>query len=415
MIGILCEDDSKEVARIIANHVVEAYNDQVQVQLLSPTEGSVWPVEQAWDDLLIVLYSSTDFPEPGIVFMQKYLQARNDGGFVLPIAISPLHSRPPEPIRHLKAIPYDDRAIGPSGRITQRIGAILGLHLRHRDTRIFISYRAVDGRAIAQQLYDRLESEGFRPWLDEARDAYDGAQNIPGGTDVQKAIEANLHEANLILLVDTPKAPESGWINMEINMANAHLVPILPVCCRAENDGRQGPRFRALWELRRYVPVKFRPDKASDPLEEMELGSIMAAMETYLCELYRRKLRVPYVVSEQFRAAGFTWTPVDLGRYIYESVKHYSVQIRSSVLSHCSIFDEVYKVALRGFVTFIKGSEVGLGANFRLFIYDGEILPEPELQHLYTEENLDSITNLIVLHHQQVLLLLASDFKRVSS
>jgi len=39
-----------------------------------------------------------------------------------------------------------------------------------RDGRIFISYRATDGAAIAKELYDHLMALGHRPYLDEAKE-----------------------------------------------------------------------------------------------------------------------------------------------------------------------------------------------------------------------------------------------------
>jgi hypothetical protein len=414
MIGILCEDDVQQVAQAIADDLAQAYGDQLQVQILSASVQSKWPVKQAWDDLLIVLYKGSTFPGTGTVFMQDYLQTTNGVGFILPVALFPHHTMPPVPISRLKAILLDDQANGPSGQIARRVGALLGLRLRHRDTKVFISYRAVDGHAIAQQLYERLEAEGFKPWLDKAQDAYDGAQNIPGGADVQTVLEVHLRQANLVLLVDTPGEPESRWIKLEIDTANAHLMPILPVCCRTADDHRQGPRFRALRDLQRWVDVTLRQDRATGPLEETELAMIIGEMETYLCELYRRKLRMPHVVSKQFHACGFTWTPVDLEKHVYESIKRYDARIRRRVLSHCSVFDEVYAPALRAFVAHIAGLDVHARANFNLFIYDGEILPAPEIEQLYMEESLENVVDLLVLHHQELLPLLASDFKRIS-
>jgi hypothetical protein len=69
---------------------------------------------------------------------------------------------------------------------------------------------------------------------------------------------------------------------------------------------------------------------------------------------------------------------------------------------------------LRAFVDYAKQPAVGPQTNFRLFIYGGEVLPELELEELYTVAHLDDEANLIALHHQELLYLLASDFKRLS-
>jgi hypothetical protein len=414
MIGILCENEAQLIAQAICGDLAQAYHGQLQVTIIPAHEQTAWSTEPVWDDLLIVLYDTQHFPEMGKRFIQAYLDMSDARGYVLPVALHPQRQRPPEPISHLKAILYDDTAKGTTGRIARRVGALLGLRLRRGDTKVFISYRAVDGSAIAQQLEAFLHSHGFNPWRDEAQDADDGDPNIQGGENVQTVLDTHLRQAALILLVDTPEAPASKWIKFEIDTANAQLLPILPVCCRDEDDRRHGPRFRSLMDLQRWVEVTLRPHPPAMPLEDTELDRIMDEMESYLCEIYRRKSKIPYEVSKQFRAHDFAWTALDDSRRLYQSLKRYNVRIRHQILLHCSIFDEVYTPALQAFVAYAKQPAVGPQTNFRLFIYGGEVLPELEIEELYTAAHLDDEANLIVLHHQELLHLLASDFKRLS-
>ena len=170
MIGIICENEVQPIAQAISRDLAQAYNDQLQVTSMPTNEHAAWLTEPAWDDLLIVLYDTRNFPEIGSMLIQDYLSMTDGRGYVLPVALHPQRQMPPEPIGHLKAILYDDLAKGVSGRIARRIGAMLGLRLRHADTKVFISYRAVDDNTIAQQLYAFLQGDGFRPWLDEAQD-----------------------------------------------------------------------------------------------------------------------------------------------------------------------------------------------------------------------------------------------------
>jgi len=397
MIVILCEPETNHIAQSVRADLVDAYKNQLQVAVLITGQTLVWPAEIAWDDLLIVIYQSIDFPETGKDFIRTYSQSRDPYSFVLPVSLNPAYKTPPEPISGTKAIFYDDEAKGEFGRIANRVGAILGLRIRHRDHKIFISYRAVDGSNIAQKFHKFLDENGFRPWLDEAPDRYDGEPNIPAGTSVQAAIEQNLKDANLILLIDTPRAPESRWLKLEIDIANAHLIPILPICLRSATDYHRGPRFRSLRELQRWVDVSWA-DNNSTTIDDNVISDVMNKMEGYLSEIYRRKLRVPFIVKNQFISRGFSWQELDPHKYIYDSLKQMSSRLRIRALSHCSMFDEIYTPALNVFTKYCAGSY----ANFILFIYDGEVLPDREIDDLYDDPRLRDVSNLIILHNQEL-------------
>jgi hypothetical protein len=59
------------------------------------------------------------------------------------------------------------------------VAVLLGLAIRRRAQRVFISYRS-DGTVLAEDLAKRLAAEGFLVWRDEARDL-DGEGNIEPG------------------------------------------------------------------------------------------------------------------------------------------------------------------------------------------------------------------------------------------
>ncbi|MFI5331033.1 MAG: toll/interleukin-1 receptor domain-containing protein [Desulfobaccales bacterium] len=409
MIVIVCETETHKIAKAISADLAHAYKDQLQVAILIASDTIVWPAEYSWDDLLIVIYQNADFPKIGKDFISEYRQSRGQNSFVLPVSVNLANKTPPEPVSDIKAILYDDVAKGEFGRIANRVGAILGLRIRHRDHKIFISYRAVDGNLIAQKLNEFLEENGFRPWLDEAPDRYDGEPNIPVGTNVQAVIEQNLKDANLIVLIDTPKAPQSRWLKLEIDTANAHLIPILPICFRPTSDKRNGPHFSSLRELQRWVDISWL-DNNGPTIDDSVLYDIMDKMETYLCDIYRRKLRVPNLVQNQFVSRGFSWEELDRHKYIYDSLKQNDLRIRFRAISHCSIFDEVYKPALKVFAEYCDSTP----ASYLLYVYDGEILSEIEMEDLYSEAIVKKAMNLIILHNQEVSTILDSIFAGVS-
>jgi hypothetical protein len=94
--------------------------------------------------------------------------------------------------------------------------------------------------------------------------------------------------------------------------------------------------------------------------------------ETYLCEIFRTKCPVPFIVEKEFVSHGFAWKALDKRLLIFESSKNYSARLQMGVMSHCSLFDQIYSPAIKRFDDYLTASGRG---NYSLFIYDGELLP----------------------------------------
>jgi hypothetical protein len=408
MVVVLYQNEYANVAEQVEADLIAAFSDRICVEVM-PTDGSSsWPADAAWDDLLIVLYDGKDFPETGNLFIAKYLDQRPNSAMLLPVSIDHASRRPPRAAAPIKALEYDDDAKGAEGRLVSRVGAMLGLRIQGRDSKIFISYRAIDGTAIAQQLYSHLASLGHRPFLDEAKEI-DGETKILPGTPVQEQIDDALSAANLVLLIDTPAAPDSPWIKHEIDTADALLLPILPIVFRDEGDHKLGPRFRSLLALQRWVPLQ-RPDGTADPpLSDRQLDQIISEAETYMCEIFKRKCRVPFIVEKEFLSRGFAWKVLDKRLLMYQSSKSQSARLQTKVLSHCSLFDPVYTPAMRRFGEFLRATD---RSNYSLFIYDGELLTELQLQEIIKEQNEPDI---IILHHQELAALIDSNFSMLGA
>jgi len=407
MVVILYQDGCQEVAEKTALELVGAFADHVAITQIAANSRAAWPSEISWDDLLIVLYTSYEFPASGNQFIADYLQKRPETALLLPVALNTNLPKPPQPAAAIKALPYDDVAPGPKGRLVNRVGGMLGLRLQGRDGKSFLSYRASDGAAIAKQLYDHLLALGHRPFLDEAREL-DGETKILPGTPVQKQIDGALADANLLLLIDTPAAPASPWIKHEVDTADSLLLPILPLCFRDASDPRQGPRFRSLLALQRWMTFPLPAKGLTPPLSAAQLDQIVDAAEKYLCEIFQRKCRVPLLVEKEFVGRGFAWKVLDKRLLMFESTKNLSVRLHTKVLSHCSLFDQIYTPAIKRFCEFL--SAMGRG-NYSLFIYDGELLAPPQLQELVE----DQPEEVIILHHQEIAALIDSNFTKLGT
>jgi hypothetical protein len=368
--------------------------------------AATWPApEIAWDDLLITVFDDAPFPDSGNQFIAQYLNQRGGDAMLLPVALDPASPKPPKPSEAIKALLYDSSAAGERGRLANRAGGMLGLRVQGRHTKLFISYRAADGSTIAEQLNAHLRGIGYQTFLDQAKE-FDGEPTILPGNAVQKEINEALSTASLVLLVDTPKAHESKWIRHEIDTADGLLLPVLPICFRDKSDSKKGTRFRSLLALGRWLQFQ-TPTAGTAPLNGDQLNAIVSETEGYLCEIFRRKCRIPFLVKKEFISHGFAWAVLDQKLLMFESTRT-GGRLTTKIVNHCSIFDAIYEPAIRRFEAYLKKAR---HANYSLFIYDGELLPAHEVQDL-AKGCPDFV---VVLHHQELAALIDSHFTMLSA
>lgn len=404
MIVVLHLDNNQKSGETIASNIRNAFKGRVEVSLAPASSPSPWPADVNWDDLLVVVFDATHFPDAGNDYIADFLQKRQNKALLLPVALDTAHRKPPKAAEAIKALEFDSVAPGVDGRLVRRIGAMLGLCVQQRDNQIFISYRARDGTNIAEQLEQHLVSLGYPVWRDEAHEM-DGETMILPGSDVQRQIDEGLERANIVLLLDTPAAPHSVWIKHEVDTANGLLLPVLPLCFRIKNDTKKGPRFHSLLQLQRWVELPYPEPPSAPPLTEDDLNRIIGEMEMFLCELFRRKCRVPFIVEKEFVSRNFTWRMLDNRLLISESLKKHSARLTTKVLSHCSIFDQVHGPALKRFGDFLRNTR---RPNHSLYIYDGELIPEPQLKEII--EATPAEDGVVILHHQELAALIDSQF-----
>ena len=403
MIVVLHPEANHAIAEKIVSYLRDAFKGRVEIRLAKASSPSAWPSNLNWDDLLVVLFDAAHFPDPGNDFIAEYLKTRKKA-LLLPVALNLAHRRPPKAAESFKAIEFEAAAPGVDGRLVKRVGAMLGLRVQQRDNQIFISYRASDGTEIAKQLETRLASLGYPVWRDEAREM-DGETKILPGSEVQQQIDQGLEHASIVLLLDTPAAPHSVWIKHEVDTANGMLLPVLPLCFRSQNDPKNGPRFNSLLQLQRWIPLPFQAPLPVPPLTEDELNRVVSEMEMYLCEIFQRKCRVPFIVEKEFVSRNYRWRILDQRLLMCESLKKHSVRLTTKVLSHCSIFDQIHGPALQMFREFLKKTG---RPNYSLYIYDGELIPEPQLKEII--EATPAEDGVVILHHQELAALIDSNF-----
>jgi hypothetical protein len=401
MIRILGELGVEGIAKEIAADLHSAHELMQPPQLLPA--GAVWDGTSEWDDVLIVIYKS-DVPQTAKDYIRAFRDAhavtdpqtntRRPSGFVMPIALDPTAAKPPEPISGIKALVYDDSARGKKGRLADWVGVFLGLALRPRDQRIFISYRIVDGSEIAKDLYKRLEDAGCQPWLDEAND------NLQPGSDVQDVITKNLKQASMVLVVDTPEAPRSRWIKVEIDAANSEMIPVLPVVV----GERDRSRFVSLAYAQRQVLVK--PGGIDrQPLSDGEWDGVLNKISGFLRLAYQRRQRTTFNTQQIFLKKGFDWVQQDPTKLIFRSWRQkQGMKPEVAVLSHCCIHDATDISALRAYRDYLEAYHDIARINWRLCVYDqDETLSEVEQEAI---QDVFPDAPFILAHHSELPVLL---------
>src|SRR6202020_765470 len=113
--------------------------------------------------------------------------------------------------------------------------------------------------------------------------------------------------------------------------------PILPIAFRESTDPKKATRFRQLLALQRWVPLQL-PPAGPDPLTADQLEQIVTEVESYLCEIFRRKCRIPFIVKKEFVSRGFAWSVLDQKLLMFSSSK-VGGRLTTKVLKHCSVFD----------------------------------------------------------------------------
>jgi len=314
--------------------------------------------------LFVFLFDSSGWPaEMGEAIAKRHDE---DGPpWALPVATDPSTPRPPAPLSgiHARTLP------GEIDKIVIRIGSLLGLRLCGGQNKVFLSYRAVDGIAIAHQIHEALAWQGIAAFLDTAEDDY-GNLTVELGEPVQKKIRAWLEDATAIVIIDTPTVTTSDWIRMEIEMAIGAQVPIFPIVWRTPNDASRGPRFRNLLDLRRWANVSSgsvsgRPLASDRPLDPEDLARAVDEIELYLRDLAQLRLRVPVGAQRAFQAEGYTWTAVEERRRMFSAVK--PTRVRTAILSHCALQSPEFVPALRA----LHGYQTSDHFTRRAYVYGG--------------------------------------------
>jgi hypothetical protein len=103
--------------------------------------------------------------------------------------------------------------------VGESIRKLLGLVPLKRDRQVFMSCKRSDGAMGAQAVYAHLSAEGFSVFRD--------TEALEGSEPVQSSIHAAIPERDFLLLVNSPDAYSSIWVQEEVGVALNRIVTTL--------------------------------------------------------------------------------------------------------------------------------------------------------------------------------------------
>jgi hypothetical protein len=104
-------------------------------------------------------------------------------------------------------------------RVTATVLESLGLLRRQR--RVFLSYRRIEAREAAVQLFDELSARGYDVFLD--------THSVARGVDFQESLWHRLSDVDVMVMLDTPGYFQSRWTSEEFGQALAKNIGVLRV------------------------------------------------------------------------------------------------------------------------------------------------------------------------------------------
>ncbi|QSQ17923.1 toll/interleukin-1 receptor domain-containing protein [Myxococcus landrumensis] len=150
-------------------------------------------------------------PHQSVEATRIVAQLRAEGRFVLPVVPTLLgySTQVPAalaPINGMELVPGDLALQHPVARLTEELGLMRSRRL------VFISYKRDESRGVALQLHHALEARSFEVFLD--------THSIQRGDEFQPMLWDRMGDTDLLILLDTPHAFTSKWVEQEV--ARAH-------------------------------------------------------------------------------------------------------------------------------------------------------------------------------------------------
>jgi len=111
---------------------------------------------------------------------------------------------------------------------------------------IFLSYSRSDS-VLMQRLHNDFQNGGFTVWSDQSN-------LTPSTPSWQRAVEAAINEASCMVVILSPEAKQSKWVEIEVSIAEDLGIPIIPLLAKGAESNA------VLFRLRTTHRIDLRQD-----------------------------------------------------------------------------------------------------------------------------------------------------------
>lgn len=275
---------------------------------------------------VVVVFWADDLLDDGVESVLA--TCRSKGVTVVPVLPSTAHVPPlPPNLAALNAVGWDG-GVEAIGRLCLRE---TGLHESTRG--VFISHRRLDGLLAAEQLFEAFAKAGWTPFVDRF--------GIDAGTDVQQRIDEALEESAFLLLLETPSASSSPWVQHEVLYALERHLGIAIVSIPG------APEFPATGDLPRHeLANAFDLNGSHIVLPNDAVAEVVELVErTHAIALARRRRQLLVSAMAAARSAGRGVEPAPGWRL---RVAHGAGHELVGVLPHLPTPQDLYEIDLAG-------------------------------------------------------------------
>jgi hypothetical protein len=228
--------------------------------------------------------------------LQATVGAALEAGIIVVPVIRPgadFHASVPDALSPINAIPWDVAGHDVAEYVLSALG------IADFERQVFVSYRRSDAAPIAEALWHRLSERRFDVFLDRF--------SVPPGADFQARLRAELSDKAFAVIIESPDAAGSPWVEYEVAYAFSHSIGV-----RALTVPGTLPR-----QLFRVVPEPFRIRLADTDVEmttgsprklaDAALNRVVYAIETAHEEvLARRREQLLLGARDELRGAGWS-------------------------------------------------------------------------------------------------------------
>lgn len=217
-------------------------------------------------------------------------ELRSSGLFILPVVPTLTDYRGQVPAR-LHAVNGMQLDISSDPHLEHVVARIMDeFRLLRSRRRVFISYKRSESRAVALQLYHSLDERSFEVFLD--------THSIERGAEFQPMLWDQMADADILILLDTPNALTSAWVEQEVARAHNLGLGVVQVIWPEPHKRTSGTELctPVVLGATDFTRHPYMPDGTADADAELthrKLGEIAATTEaTRAASLASRRQRV---------------------------------------------------------------------------------------------------------------------------